>query len=266
MKLEATDPDAARHQLLEGVLLRLARRPDAGDFILRGGLLMRYWFRPVPRPADDVDLVATFPFDVEEASRRFLPVLADEVGDGVTFDPERTRVTGIRLDSGAPGVRVFATGTAGGEEIDFNVDITFGPTPRPAPVLGELPTTCGAVARLWVCRPESVAGQKVQALWHRGALGWRPKDLADLRLLLTRVPMDPQELRKSITAYLRDLGHTLEDARALFGPESWWGMKMCSARWRDFVRESRGPGAPRDLAGVVAEVAGRLAPILEGSP
>src|SRR5215468_9141520 len=115
MRTEATSLDATRHRLLEGVLLRLARRPDVGEFVLRGGMLMRHWFRPTPRPAGDLDLVATFPFAVEEAARRFLPVFADEaVPDGVTFDPDRLRVEAIFLETGSPGVRVFATGVAGG--------------------------------------------------------------------------------------------------------------------------------------------------------
>src|SRR3954451_22584481 len=97
--------EATRHRLLEGVLLRLARRPDSAEFVLRGGMLMRHWFRPVPRPAEDLDLVATFPFAIEEAARRFLPVLADRaVADGVTFDAERVRVEAIFLDTGSPGV------------------------------------------------------------------------------------------------------------------------------------------------------------------
>src|SRR3954468_3539327 len=101
MRTEATSLDATRHRLLEGVLLRLARRPDAAEFILRGGMLMRHWFRPVPRPAGDLDLVATFPFSLKEAARRFLPVLADgAVGDGVAFDAERAHVEGIWLETG----------------------------------------------------------------------------------------------------------------------------------------------------------------------
>ena len=267
MKAEATSLDATRHRLLEGVLLRLARRPDAGDFVLRGGVLMRHWFRPVRRPAEDLDFVATFPFAVEEAARRFLPVLADgAVADGVAFDAGRARVEGIWLHTGSPGVRVFASGVAGGAEADFNVDITFGPYPRPAPVFAALPTACGEAARVWVCRPEAVTGHKVQALWHRGMLGWRPKDLNDLRLLLARVPMDAAELRGAIAAYLADVGGTGADARALFGPSSWWGMKLSSARWLDFARSSGGQQVPRGLAEVVAGVAGRLAPVLEGLP
>src|SRR3954465_11250388 len=108
MKTEAMSLEAIRHRLLEGVLLRLARRPDVGDFVLRGGMLMRHWFRPVPRPSVDLDLVATFPFSVEEAAARFLPVFADGAGgDGVTFEIDRVRVEGIWLSTGSPGVRVF---------------------------------------------------------------------------------------------------------------------------------------------------------------
>jgi hypothetical protein len=265
MKTEAPSLDVTRHRLLEGVLLRLARRPDVGEFVLRGGMLMRHWFRPIPRPAEDLDLVASFPFAVEEAARRFLPVLADEaVADGVAFDADRVRFEGIWLDTGSPGVRVFCSGLAGGAEVDFHVDITFGPPPRPAPVLDAIPTMCGESARVWACRPEAVSGHKIQALWHRGMLGWRAKDLNDLRLLLARVPMDDADLRGAITAYLADVDGTGDDARALFGPASWWGMKMASARWLDFVKSSRGQDVPRDLATIVAEIARRLAPILEG--
>jgi hypothetical protein len=267
MKIAAPSPDELRHRLLEGVLLRLTRRPDPGAFVLRGGLLLRHWFRPAVRPADDLDLIATFPFGVEEAARRFLPVLADAaVPDGVTFDFEGARVEGIFLDTGCPGARVFASGTFGGVEDDFHVDITAGPPPRPAPVFGAVPTASGTDARVWMCRPEAIVGQKVQALRHLGMLGWRQKDLNDLRLLLARVPMDGGELRGAVAAYLADVGGTLDAARALFGSESWWGMKLSAARWLDFVKAARGQDVPRDLEGVVAEIVGRLAPVLEDSP
>ncbi|QEG28072.1 hypothetical protein GobsT_28440 [Gemmata obscuriglobus] len=260
----APDPDDARHRVLEAVLLRLARRPDAGAFVLRGGMLMRHWFRPVPRPAADLDLVATIPFAVEAAAGRILPALSNDIGDGVGFDLEETRAEGMFLDTGSPGVRVRSVGVCDGGEVDFHIDVTFGPFPRPAPVLGDIPAASGAVARVWHCRPEAVVGQKVQALRHLGMRGWRQKDLNDLRLLLARGGMDEGDLRDAVAAYLGDLGATGADARALFGPSSWWGMKLSAARWLDFVREERGQRVPKDLAGVVAGVAARLTPVLEG--
>ena len=258
--------DATRHRLLEGVLLRLARRPDAAEFILRGGLLMRHWFRPVDRPADDVDLVATFPFDFAEGKRRFHPILADtSVADGVTFDARRARFEEIWLGEGIPVIRVHVWGMFEGVEAYFHVDITFGPFPRPAPVYGELPTASGEVARVRMCRPESVAGHKVAALRHLNMLNWRPKDLNDLRLLLDRVPMSDAALTESIAAYLGDLGCTGADARGLFAP-SMWGMKRSAARWQDFVRSTPGQGVPSNLQEVVADIARRLAPVLERVP
>jgi hypothetical protein len=265
MRIEATSLAETRHRLLEGVLLRLARLPDAGGLVLRGGMLLRHWFRPMPRPALDLDLVAPSPLTVAEAARRYLPLFAEPAGDGVAFDTDRVHVEAIWQHTDNPGVRVQACGTLGEGEADFQVDITGGPPPRPAPVLGEFPTGCGQTARVWMCRPESVVGQKTQALWHLGMLGWRPKDLNDLRLLLARVPMDGAGLREAITAYMADLGGTWADARALFGASSWWSMKLSSARWLDFVQSSR-QEVPRNLGGVVAEVAGRLAPILEDLP
>jgi hypothetical protein len=267
MKTEAISVEATRHRLLEGVLLRLARFPDAGGLALRGGMLLRHWFRPMPRPALDLDLVAPSPLTVEEAARRYLPLFADAaVADGVAFDADRIHVEGIWQHTDNPGVRVHACGALGEDEADFQVDITGGPPPWPAPVFGEFPTACGQSARVWMCRPESVVGQKTQALWHLGMMGWRPKDLNDLRLLLERIPMAPTSLREAIAASFAELGGSGDDARALFGASSWWGMKLSSARWHDFVKSSRGHGEPGDLAVVVAAVAARLAPVLEELP
>ena len=252
-----------RHRLLEGVLLRLAKLPDAGGIVLRGGMLLRHWFRPTPRTALDLDLVAHSPLSVMDAMR-FRPMFADNVADGVTFDIEGIAVEGIWLRSDHPGIRMHVRGTYAGSDDDIQVDVTGGPPPKPAAVMSELPTTTGTV-RLWTCRPESVVGQKVQALWHLGMLGWRPKDLDDLRLLLDRLPMDEAAMREAISATFAELGGSGRDARSVFAPESWWSMKHASARWGDFVADT-GRKEVRDLSLVVANVAARLKPILEDLP
>lgn len=254
---------AIRHRLLEGVLLRLAKLPDAGGIVLRGGMLLRHWFRPTPRPALDLDLVAHSPLTLTDATR-FLPMFADSVADGVTFDVDGITAHGIWLQSAHPGIRMHVNGTYAGHEDDIQVDVTGGPSPRPAAVLSELPTSTGTV-RLWTCRPESIVGQKLQALWHLGKLGWRPKDLNDLRLLLERMPMDEDALREAINVAFAELGGTGHDARGVFAPESWWSMKHASARWGDFALEA-GRNGVRNLSAVVAKVAARLNPLLEEVP
>lgn len=259
--------EAIRHRLLEGALLRLARLPDAEHFILRGGMLLRHWFRPYDRPAPDLDLVATFPFDVEETGRRFLPLLADRgVDDGVTFDPERFRVEGIWLHTDFPGVRLFASGEVEGVEDDFSVDITFGEPLIPAPVEILYPMQGGALStRLWICRPETILGRKLHALWHMGVMHWRPKDLNDIRLLLGRVPLHADDLPAAIAASFTSRGDKVAQALTLFTRE-WWSLKASAARWQDFVREQRNPEIPANLAEVVRAAAERLADVLERLP
>jgi hypothetical protein len=231
-------------------------------------MLMRLWFRPLARPAADLDLVSTFPFSVEETARRFVPLLAERgVDDGVTFDPERFRVEGIWLNTNFPGVRLFAAGEVDGVEDEFTVDVTFGEPLIPEPQLGDYPLSGRALsARLWMCRPETITGRKLHALRHMGMMHWRPKDLNDLRLLLIRVPMDLAALPEAIAASFTSRGDKPAAARTLFGRGSWWHMKFASARWQDYVRESWGQEVPRDLGRVVAEVAERLAPVLERLP
>jgi hypothetical protein len=254
---------AIRHRLLEGVLLRLAKLPDAGGIVLRGGMLLRHWFRPTPRPALDLDLVAHSPLAVMDATR-FLPMFADIAADGVTFDVEGIAAHGIWLQSDHPGIRLHVSGAYAGNEDDIQVDVTGGPSPRPAAVMSEFPTSTGTV-RLWTCRPESIVGQKLQALWHLGKLGWRPKDLDDVRLLLDRMPMDDVALGEAIISTFAELGGAGRDAQSVFAPQSWWSTKHASARWGDFVAQAGRDGVG-NLSAVVANVAARLKPILEELP
>jgi hypothetical protein len=227
-------------------------------------MLMRLWFRPWDRPAGDLDLVSTDGFSVEETARRFRPLLADRsVDDGVIFDARRFRAQGIWLNTKYPGVRLYACGEVEGVEDEFTVDVTFGEPLVPAPEYHEYPMECGLVARLWMCRPETIAGRKLHALAQTGVLHWRPKDLNDLRLLLTQVPIDFAELGGAIECSFTSRGNTLAEARSVFGPQAWWKLKMSAARWRDFVEDSAAGAVPEDLSAVVAEVANRLQRVWE---
>ena len=211
--------DTIRHRLLEGMLLRLARLPDADHFILRGGMLMRLWFRPYDRPAADLDLVSTFPFCVEETARRFLPVLADRgVDDGVKFDTERFRMEGIWQNTDFPGRAAVRLRRGRGDRGRFQRghDLRRAADPGAG---AERVSDAGlrADARsLWMCRPETITGRKLHALLHMGMLHWRPKDLNDLRLLLGRVPMNLDDLPEAIAASFTSRGNTTSGSPLAF--------------------------------------------------
>ncbi len=260
--------DEARHRLLEGFLLRLARLPHPEDFVLRGGMLLRHWFRPLERRAKDLDLVSRKAFSVEATAKVLVPLLADRsVDDGVTFDASRHRVEGIWMNTPHPGFRLYACGEVQGVKDEFTVDVTFGEPLVPEPVPGLYgPMACGQAPRLWMCRPETIVGRKLHALMRAGVQHWRPKDLYDVLLLMQRVPMNLEDLPEAIAVSFTSRGNTTADARSLFAPQSWWLMKMALARWHDFAEDTSGQEIPRDLARVVAQVAEQLNPISERMP
>lgn len=263
MKTAATQ-NAIRQRLLEGVLLRLARMPKGGGLVVRGGVLLAHWLRPLARPAQDLDLVAPAALEVQAAIDRWGPLFSDSsIDDGVRFEVERLYWRPIWALTSNPGVRVYVSGAWNDSVAEFQVDITGGPPPRPPPLLCELPTVCGRSACVWACRRESIVAQKIQALCHLGMSGWRPKDLADLWLLLQRLPMEDALLRPAIIAYLSDIGRAIEDGRALFAPASWLARKRSSARWTDTIPERRGLGLPTELTDVMQPIAMRLAHIWE---
>lgn len=262
MRIRTVSADDVRHRLLEGVLLRLAPVAEDAGYVLRGGMLLRQWFRPLNRVAGDLDLVTPLPFDAHEAGARLLDVLRTAtVEDGVSFDFRRGRVDAIALETGNPGARVFLTGTSQMVELDFHVDITGSAPMVPAPEVGDMVCAAGT-ARMRLCRPESVAGQKMQALRHLGETGWRAKDLDDLRLLLSLVPLDAGGVRESVASLFAAIGATAGEARELFAESSWWGTKFASARWGDFAKSPRGRHAPGSLGEVVAEIRGRLGSLM----
>src|SRR5262245_31504932 len=116
----------ARHRLLEGFLLRFARRPEAEAFALRGGMLVRHWFPAAGRCARDIDLVCALPYDVACLRALIRSILADDrVADGVTFDAEVFRLDEIHAASAHPGVRLFAAGRTEFGFGEMSVDLTF---------------------------------------------------------------------------------------------------------------------------------------------
>ena len=222
---------------------------------------MRIWFAPLPRPVSDVDLAATFPFDVDVAGDRLRDVLTcPDVEDGVAFDADRVRIQGIWLQSEAPGVRMYAVGEALGERQTFSVDVTFGEELVPAPERGDYPMSSGDSVPLWMCRPETITGRKLHALWRMGLQHWRAKDLMDVCLILDHTEMNSDELAAAIAASFTSRGDPADGAASLFVDQTWWSTRTAAARWSEFTQKAPSSSALMDT---VASVANRLRPVFE---
>jgi hypothetical protein len=172
----------ARHRLLAGFVRRIAGGPDADAFALRGGMLVRHWFPESRRPARDVDLVCSLPYDLRAMRALFARTLARDAGDGVVFEADRFRVDPIQTATPHPGMRLFAVGRAGGDFGEISIDTTFAMPIWPAAVRSEL--RLGGNVPFWLCPPEMLVGRKLQVLAQLGPHRWRPKDLSDVWMIL----------------------------------------------------------------------------------
>jgi len=238
-----------RHVML-GVVGRIARTPARELFVLRGGLLTSLWIAPVPRPTRDLDFVGDFAFDIEATRAAFAPVLEVELADEVVFAPGSLRASGLWLDSAFPGVRLQFRGGLGAVDQDLSIDVGFRDPLVPATVEHDIG---GAAIR--AIRPELQLAWKLHALAEMTA-SWRPKDLADVALILRHVPVVDEDLAAAIVPAFHSRGFSRASAVELFDA-AYWPTKTSRLRW-----EPRQPA----LADTLAEVRARLQPVLATLP
>jgi len=135
------------------ILRRLARSSQVEALVLRGGLMMRRWSGPVPRPVEDLDFLARFPFDAEDTVARLEAVLRADVEDGYGFGALRSEV--IWAETPFPGVRVHLEtrlpGVAG--PYALRIDTGFGDPMDPEPAWTEYDVGEDFAARVLACSP-----------------------------------------------------------------------------------------------------------------
>jgi hypothetical protein len=234
---------ALRHYLMRAVIERVGRTTK--DFVLRGGYLTREWIDPMPRPTEDLDFVGDFTFDIDDTVARFEPAVACKVDDGVRIDPAKLVARGIWLDTKFPGVHIDIA--IGMERADqrLGIDIGFGDPLVP-------PATSWANG-MRVVRPETQLAWKLHGLVEM-ADQWRPKDLADLWLIATRVELEAAVLPPAIEAAFTSRGFTIAQACGALDDER-WTTKSARVRWashRGLV-----------LADVIGELRTRLRPAFD---
>ena len=234
---------ALRHYLMRGVIERIGR--ETKDFVLRGGYLTREWIDPLPRPTEDLDFVGDFAFGIDETVERLEPALACKIDDGIRIDRKKLVARGIWLDTKFPGVHVdIAIGIDRADQ-RLGIDIGFNDPLVPPP------TTWSNGAR--VVRPETQLAWKLHGLVEM-AEQWRPKDLADLWLIATRVELEAAALPSAIEAAFTSRGFTIAQSTGALDDER-WTTKSARVRWSSH----RGLA----LGDVISELRARLRPTFE---
>ncbi|NVJ28331.1 nucleotidyl transferase AbiEii/AbiGii toxin family protein [Myxococcus sp. AM011] len=245
------------------VLRRLARSSEASTLILRGGLMMRRWSGPVPRPVEDLDFLAAFPFNARDCVDRMERLLRDDTGDGFTFGALRSEI--IWAETEFPGVRIHVETRLPGVESAFElrIDTGFGDPMDPPATWLDYESSDTAPARVLACRPETLLAWKVHGLFERGKGRFRPKDLFDTYLLTRYAPLEAELLPRALRLAFATRGDSLEVMERLVGGEFGRG-PWSLEKWARY-RASEPEGRPEQLADVVTAVAQALRPIWEAA-
>lgn len=123
---------------LEGFLARLALSTQAGDFVLKGGVLMAAFADR--RPTRDIDLLASgFANEIAECEGRVRDIANIPFDDGLTFDRSSVKGEFIRDEADYTGVRVHISATLASAQLGIHVDISFGDPIWPGPTETDLP-------------------------------------------------------------------------------------------------------------------------------
>ncbi len=246
---------------LEGFLARLASSMYAEDFVLKGGVLMAAF--AARRPTRDIDLAASgFANDVPGVERRVRAIIAQDLGDGLTFDPESIAGEPIRDEAGYSGVRVKLVAHLASAQLALHVDVNFGDPIWPAPSEAELPLLLGGTLRLRGYPAHMVLAEKIVTAIDRGDQNTRWRDFVDIAAIVGARSIRYGDQRGALEAVASYRRVTLEPLAPLLTrmPD------FAQRKWAVWRRKQRlEASTPERFSDLLAECAAFADPALDGS-
>lgn len=195
-----------RHTL-ESFLDRLTRTPHAGDFVLKGGVLLAAY--GVRRPTKDVDANAIGADVTAEHLAHVVRDIAEvDADDGVVFDLDTISVQEIREQADYPALRVRVDTSIGPWKGAAVWDVSAGDPIVPPPRQVTIDRILGDPITLLGYAPETTIAEKGVTILERGITSTRWRDYVDI-VQLGRQGIDSVELLRSARAVARYRGVTL---------------------------------------------------------
>jgi len=251
-----------RRYVQERLLYRLSISPEAGQFCLKGGVLLAaYNDGDLLRPTEDIDFNG---FDgeggVSSLEKALKAVLAIEVeDDGVVFKPETMRILKDR-EGIVPGGKVMLMASVGSANVDLRVDVGFGNAITPDVRLLEVPTLLGGS----VPRPtiqayplETVIAEKLHAMAQFGEMNTRVKDHFDIMMLSRLHAFEGAVLADAIAKTFAHQQRAIPETFAGLGER--YAASNAQA-WARFISRSA-PGTKVTLPDAIAEVRAFIDPV-----
>lgn len=206
--------------VLERWLARLDESPHAGEFVLKGGVLLAVF--DARRPTADADLLArNLANDEDTVVARVVDVARVELDpeDGVEFLVDTVTAQSIRDDDLYAGVRVAMNCRIATASVKLKLDVNFGDPVTPAPRLLDLPSQRPGVAPVPVLGYpiETVLAEKMSTAIALQEANTRVRDYADLYTLTGKQAVSYESVLAAFQATTRHRGVEVRPLSAVVG-------------------------------------------------
>lgn len=247
---------------LERFLARLSDTRHAGDFCLKGGVLLSA--HALRRPTRDIDMQALdFQLDVTRITEVVKTVSDVVVDDGLVFNTDDLTTEQIRDEDEYSGLRVALPATLYRANIVIKLDISTGDPIWPAPELIKIPSLLSGFVKMQGHPLLTVIAEKTVTMLQRGTASTRWRDLLDVALLSERFEFKAREVRQAAIQVAQHRGVDLAPLRGLLGGYGQDGRQAKWAAWRRKLKLEE--MCQRDLEAHVELVLTFIEPVLNGT-
>lgn len=198
---------------------RLSRSRYAGDFVLKGGMLLAAFGHR--RTTADADALAfNLASEASAVMERVVAVASIPGDDGVDFLTDTVTASVIRDDALYAGVRVTMSARLATAAVKLRLDVNFGDPVTPAPQAMELPALRPGQPSIPILGypVETVLAEKLVTAIDLGPANTRVRDFVDIYTLIRNEGIDDDQLRSAVAATaafrgvrLAPLGESLGD-------------------------------------------------------
>lgn len=253
-----------QYYAIERFLYRLSRSPHAGNFILKGALMLLVWDVRTSRSTMDIDMLGRMDNDPETVIAMVREVCRQEVEeDGILFDPESVQGERITEDAEYQGVRIRFRGMLDNARLTIQLDVGFGDVVVPGPVPMAYPTLLDFPApRIRGYSRESTIAEKFEAMVRHGIMNSRMKDFWDIRHLSRQFDFDGSTLAAAIAETFAARNTAVPSEPVAF-TEAFLRDEAKQVQWKAFLRKNRMAGDPDAFSDVMASISSFLAPVVE---
>jgi predicted nucleotidyltransferase component of viral defense system len=260
-------PAILRRYAQERLLYRLSISPEAGNFCVKGGVLLSAYYKGrLLRPSDDIDFNGFLANGtIEKVGDVMRQVVANcDVDDGVEILIDTMKIKAVR-EGRIPGGKITLIAKIGSARVDLSVDVGFGNKITPEVRTLVMPTMLGNLvpAPTVLAYPiETVVAEKSAILEEHGMINTRLKDYFDLLMIAKTQEFSGSVLSHAIRNTF-DFRETPVPALEMVGLSSEF-VEDHTVAWNAFLKKID-YREPLPFENVVAEIKAFIEPVVKAT-